>query len=398
MKIKFKIIDVLILLLCLYIFEINLYPLMFNSGFPDFVIYERAVTAYLLEKNPYKPEIQQHLFVYNPLVLHFFVFLEKTLGFSMVMLIIYLSSSVWFVLEAYKSFKDIDLKSLKNNQVVSHDYILLQLSALAFGGIGIGSYLTGNITLYLHLIIISCALGFFRTGFVTYKKLFFLFLLLFSIIKPYFLVYLALALLLNKKLMSAVFSGTSIAFIFAAIWFFSMKMYASEYDEFIGALNKQTLLGNDIGYSFFAIAIKAHLSEKLALIIHAVISLLILLITVFYLPSFFKIKENIYAKFFLLYLVLTFINPRMKEYDLYPALICFFIFLFQISKRYNCLILLGILLSIVPRISQLMLDMNISLPDITTQNHTWQLLAFGVMIMFMLVSKWFSKTKNLNAE
>ena len=393
MTVYLKRIDIFILIISLLIFSYNIHFFIVNGVLADLAIYERAAVAYLQNKNAYRPEVAQNLFVYNPVILHLFAYLERLFGFTHCIAAIYAFTTIWFGVEIYLCFHKLPIKNESIKKATILNFCLIQISALAFGGIGFLSFTTGNITLYTHFLLIACLLGFYRTDCMRYKIIFCILLLFFSIIKPYFLAYLAIIFLIFNNKSQIILALTFIIGAFGATWLSSMYFYAPEYQEFINALHQQILVFNDIGFSIFAVAINAHLSETVSIIIHIIFSIIMLYAFAFYLPRFFSIKTDLYARTFLLYFCLCIINPRMKEYDLYPAIICIFMFFHQITLKNKPIMLLGIIVSIIPELLAVISeDFVIKLPAIFTKAHPWQLL--GLVIMFGVFAIYIMQDKN----
>jgi len=83
----------------------------------------------------------------------------------------------------------------------------------------------------------------------------------------------------------------------------------------------------------------------------------------------------------------------MKEYDLYPAIICIFMFFHQITLKNKTIMLLGIIVSIIPELLAVISeDFVIKLPAIFTKAHPWQLL--GLVIMFGVFATYIMQDKN----
>jgi hypothetical protein len=384
-------IDIVIYAVFWFIFFYDFYPWLEHTGFGDFEIYKRAVVAYLQGKNAYKPEIQQHLFVYNPIVLHFFAYIEQIFGFTRAVVGVYVLVTAWLVFELKNCFpRLIDIQQLRIAKTDSKQLLLILAGWFAFGGIGFGCFFTGNVTLYLHFLLLATLLGFYRSRALSYKIGFMLCVFIFSLIKPYFLAYLGLLFLLFESKIQVVFYGFVIVSLTALSWFGSMQFYPAEFQEFMEALHKQSLIGHDIGYSFFGIAIKAGMTEFNALLMHSALSIT-LLISAWRDESKSGGKSDLAAKLLLFYSLLTLVNPRMKEYDLFPALLSFFLLLQRNCKYSKSIMLAGIMISIIPCFSYLVAFSGLHLPGVFNQNHTWQL--FGLVLMAVMY-KVFSHSRN----
>ena len=110
MTVYLKRIDIFILIISLLIFSYNIHFFIVNEALADLAIYERAAVAYLQNKNAYRPEVAQNLFVYNPVILHLFAYLERLFGFTHCIAAIYAFTTIWFGVEIYLCFHKLLIK------------------------------------------------------------------------------------------------------------------------------------------------------------------------------------------------------------------------------------------------------------------------------------------------
>jgi hypothetical protein len=108
----------------------------------------------------------------------------------------------------------------------------------------------------------------------------------------------------------------------------SSLYFGSEFQSFLSAVQGQTIGKRDLGYGLVMYFYEYYLSAGSliyrAFVLHfAILSVLILMILLLA-----KRSDQLNSARFalLLYFLLTILNPRLKVYDLFPALIALFIF------------------------------------------------------------------------
>lgn len=272
--------------------------------FWDLDVYKTAVKNFENNSNPYSTK-NELLFIYHPIVLDLFGILNK------INLIIGLG--VFYSLSLLFMWLSLGKKYSRE--------ILLSVS---FGGIGLLSFASGNVTPFLHLFLFVLLLNKVRTDkfFLSYAVIF-----IFSLIKPYFLAYYLVPIFVDQKNLR---QKTELGLFFLAIYVATVILYQAVNPDIVSqyhaALRYQIVGKEDVGFSFFYWFLKLTHSNLISIILHSILS--IALIVLFY---FFRVrwsmkdlsKEN---TLYLTYFILTIINPRMKEYDLFPALLSIFIF------------------------------------------------------------------------
>lgn len=320
-----------------------------DSIFSGFWVYPRAILDLQNHVNPYRTDVQW-MFVYHPIVLHAFAKINSFISIIYFLIIFYVLSTVYIAFEIYQLTIQKRFNSLQT-PIAKKDLVILILAAAAFGGSGIVSFLTGNLTLYLHFLLVASILTYFRTKASKYGILFITGVMVFSVIKPYFLAYLILIhyLELSKRNKLLLFFGGAIGFLL--LWIAPIIDSNMEYQEFLNALHTQILLNDNAGGSFFEIVKIAGASNEWGIVIHVAISLGITICGLIYAPRFFravKSPQTPLCSFLLLYFILTLINPRMKIYDLFPGLICFFLWMSQIVKTYTKIMFAGLAGALCP--------------------------------------------------
>ena len=297
----------------------SLYSLQFlDQGiFWDLGIYEKAVGVFNSGGNPY--ELNGYLsFVYHPLVLRFIALFGSYLG--IVLMGAYLASLLFFI------------GSLDSNR----SWWLYSFLAFAYCGIGTISIGSGNVTVFFHLVLLGLLLrnigdGTLRGDSSKLTAAFIVTVVIFSLVKPYMLAYLLIPLVSTwktskqKSIWSLVFMAAG---LLAATLLISSLYFGAEFQSFLSAVQGQTIGKRDLGYGLVMYFYEYYLSAGFliyrAFVLHFAILGAIILTTLFLAKRSGLLNS---ARFtLLLYFLLTILNPRLKVYDLFPALIALFIF------------------------------------------------------------------------
>lgn len=286
----------------------------------DLGIYEKAVLIFNSGGNAYDPSLYMstlspgigHLFIYQPLVLRSMALFGQHLG--LVMILVYTGSLLFF------------FKSLGNRRA----WWFASFFAFAYCGLGTVSIGSGNITAFLHLILISLLLR--NTN---EDKIHFIFFIaavtIFSLIKPYLIMYLLIPLVatfqtnLNKRIWIFTIAA---GLIFIATIIGSLIFFGAEFQSFMTAVRTQTIDKHDLGHGIVMYFYEYYRSAgpliyRAYLLHFAILGLVILGVLLLAKHSNLLSKSNFAL---LLYFLLTILNPRLKVYDLFPALIALFIF------------------------------------------------------------------------
>ena len=295
------------------------YSLQFlNQGiFWDLGIYEKAVGVFNSGGNPY--ELNGYLsFVYHPLVLRFMALFGNYVDIALMGA--YLASLLFFV------------SSLGSNR----SWWLYSFLAFAYCGIGTISIGSGNVTAFFHLTLLGLLLknisdDTLRGDSSKLTAAFIVTVVVFSLVKPYMLAYLLIPLVSTwktskqKSIWSLVFMAAS---LLAVTLLISSLYFGAEFQSFLSAVQVQTIGKRDLGYGLVMYFYEYYLSAGSliyrAFVLHFAILGAIILTTLFLAKRSGLLNS---ARFtLLLYFLLTILNPRLKVYDLFPALIALFIF------------------------------------------------------------------------
>ena len=307
-----------------------------NGIFWDLGIYAKAINVLNSGGDPYSPDQLGGFlsFVYHPLVLHVMALFGSWL--FPVVVTFYIASIIYF------------LFSLKKNS----NLWLSAFLAFAYCGIGFISIASGNLTVFFHLILLGI-LARDASQDLEQKKnsklptsintTFVILLLVFSIVKPYFLIYLAIPLIMQwgkkegfAKTLRLVLTWMS---IFIILMISSSLFYGAEFSSFISAVQNQTLGKRDLGYGLVMFFYDYYLSAGpliyRAFVLHFAIAVLLLLIAIYLAikNKWLSVNKLNSAYFpFLLYFLLTLFNPRLKVYDLFPAFFALYVYFFSLKS------------------------------------------------------------------
>ena len=320
----------------------TLYSLQFlNQGiFWDLGIYEKAIEVFRSGGNPY--ELNGYLsFVYHPLVLRFMALFGSHSYIAL--MVAYISGLLFFLI------------SLGSNR----SWWLYAFLAFAYCGIGTISIGSGNVTAFFHLILLGILLRHISNGEndrVASSNgflVFILLVLLFSLVKPYMLAYLLIPMALTWKSnqQRSTWTLVLLAATFLALFLILSSLYfGAEFQSFLSAVQGQTIGKRDLGYGLVMYFYEYYLSAGSliyrAFVLHFAILGAILLITLFLAKRSGALNTSRFA--LLLYFLLTILNPRLKVYDLFPALIALFIYAsaFEQSKIIKFLFVIAYALSL----------------------------------------------------
>ena len=305
-----------------------------NGIFWDLGIYAKAINIFNSGGDPYSPDqLGSYLsFVYHPLVLHVMALFGSWL--SLALMAFYIASIVYFLL------------GLRKNS----NLWLSAFLAFAYCGIGFISIASGNLTVFFHLILLGI-LARDASQDLEQKKnsklptsintTFVILLLAFSIIKPYFLIYLAIPLIMQwgkkegfAKTLRLVLTWIS---IFIILMVSSSLYYGAEFSSFISAVQNQTLGKRDLGYGLVMFFYDYYLSAGpliyRAFVLHFAIAFLLLLISIYLaIKNKWLSAGNLNSAYFpfLLYFLFTLFIPRLKVYDLFPAFFALYVYFFSL--------------------------------------------------------------------
>jgi len=332
--------SVLIAVLIGAIWSLYSFQFLAQGIFWDLGIYEKAVNIFNAGGNPY--ELNGYLsFVYHPLVLRAIAWFGNYLGPALIAF--YIASLLFF------------FSSLGGNR----SWWLYSFLAFAYCGIGTISIGSGNITVFFHLVLLGILLKSIAaeqtlkasSGKLT--TIFILAVVVFSIVKPYMLAYLLIPLVLTWKTQQqkSIWSLTFLAGLVLALTLLLSSLYfGAEFQSFLSAVRGQTIGKRDLGYGLVMYFYEYYLSAGSliyrAFVLHFAILGAILLVTLFLAKRSGILNSS--RLMLLVYFLLTILNPRLKVYDLFPALITLFIYAsaFEQSRLVKGLFLIAYALSL----------------------------------------------------
>jgi hypothetical protein len=308
----------------------------------DLGIYEKAALIFNAGGNAYDASFYMskvtpgigHLFIYQPIVLRVMSLFGEYLG--VVMILVYAGSLLFF------------FQSLGKNR----SWWLASFFAFAYCGLGTVSIGSGNITAFLHLILISLLLRNINKDRITFTAFVFA-VTLFSLMKPYFIAYLLIPLAATFQTypQKRVWSLTIIAGImFTGAIIGSWLYFGEEFQVFMSAVKTQTIDKHDLGHGvvmyFYEYYRSAGALIYRAYLLHFAILGSVILFALFLANHSKLLNQANFA--LLLYFLLTILNPRLKVYDLFPALVALFLFssTFPQTITRSCLFIIAYALSL----------------------------------------------------
>jgi hypothetical protein len=212
-------------------------------------------------------------------------------------------------------------------------------------------------------------------------------ILLSALIKPYLLLFLAVPVMLYERRVIALVSVSVVVALFGAIWVSFQMRWPDEYAQFFANLRGATLGKGDLGYTgFHAFGALTH-NVVLALALHTVVTVLLLaLVQQFFKQKYAGREAPFLPHFLVLYLVLTLANPRMKEYDLFPALVGFFAVIGALSRWSAYLTLAALLPTLVPLTAMLAPEFVANHLLLFDPFGTWQMVGLAVLGITLLIA------------
>jgi hypothetical protein len=110
--------------------------------------------------------------------------------------------------------------------------------------------------------------------------------------------------------------------MFLVLWIAGALIWPAEYAAFNVALEKATLVANDLGYGYFELMNSFIHSMPISIVLHTMLAATLLYLALFIAPQRLGLSNS---PFFRILLAIPFVilaNPRMKEYDWFLGVIC----------------------------------------------------------------------------
>jgi hypothetical protein len=258
--------------------------------------------------------------------------------------------------------------------------------AAAFGGVGAPALMSGNLAPTMDFALMAALLRGRRDPGALSRYLPYALILLFALVKPYFLLFLAAPVILYERRVVALLCGVIVTAMFAAIWLSFQAYWPSEYAQFLANLRWHILGRGDLGYTFFYVFGALTRKVDLALTLHVFVSLLLLaLVPMLFARKYGPAKAPFVPQLMVLHLALTLANPRMKDYDLFPALVGFFAVFGLLSRASERIILAGLSLAAVPLLGSVFPAVSARHPILFDPFGNWQIVGLAVIAVLFLV-------------
>jgi hypothetical protein len=353
----------------------------------DLNVYDRAVYDFINNDFPYRTDISLQ-FVYHPYVLMMLDSLRKVLALKPMLMLLYLLATIFF---GKQLFQYVCLIKQKEKLTTSLSIFWLIVPSIGFGGAGIDAFQTGNLTLFLHFLVLGT---FFTAKKNSTCKFIFLFqcsILFAAIVKPYYLAYLILLIYLTDYRRFTLLTLITVS-LAAVIWLSASIFTPNLYEQFVTSLVHQTLGKGDLGYAIFGL-LRRFTGDSISILVHVAVMLLVLMgIIVFIKQEGYDLRSEKIIPLVIAFII--FLNPRMKEYDFIIAIFFSYLFLFLVNQPvYLKAVCLSWGIATVPLFSAIAIKLGLMEPiKILTAQYHFQILGFLVLSVFLMLSIKFTKT------
>ena len=311
------------IILCIgtFVFYTSVESFNFKEFLWDLKVYDRAVNDYVHDGFAYRTDVD-YQFVYHPYVLIMFDLLNEIFNLKVFFLFIYSSITIFFGIQLIQY---IILHSQKDKFSKRLSILWLLGPAIGFGSAGIVALESGNLTLFLHFLVLGAFFKAKKNSKYLFIFIFQLCILFTSIIKPYFLAYLILLIYLTDYKRFVLLTLITVSLV-ALIWLSASIFIPNLFEQFVTSLTHQTLVKGDLGYTVFGI-VQRYTGTSIGILVHLLVMFLALIGLLF----FIKLKGYDLRSWQVIPLVIvfiTFLNPRMKVYDFPIAIFFIYMFLF----------------------------------------------------------------------
>ena len=387
----------ILLFICLIsgVFYSHFWISLGRGYFWDFKVYEEAVSQFSGGNDPYQSSAL--LFVYHPYVIYFLSALNRLVEIRYIFFVLYAVVSIYALWQLHEFMKICaGLKQKKAPLLL--DVAVIIIAAVCFGNAGTLSILSGNVSPFIHLWLLSLVIGHVRKKDRIFPWLFAASVFILSMVKPYFLAYLLFGgIFWNPRTWAA----TSVAVILMAscLWLSALWFMPDLYNSFETSLHDQILNRNqaDLGYSFFGILKPIVNDVKVALALHGAIMIFLYYFLMIWLPKKYVSERAPYLKMLLLVPIVVLSNPRMMGYDFPIAMLAWFVFLYLTdTKHYAKVVLCGVLIALFPIKYYFARKLQILSSSAPAFDDTyWQIIAFSLMLV---IHTWNNARSNKMAE
>lgn len=317
-----------------------------GGWFWDLEVYERALSAHGRGTDPYYTGVLLP-FVYHPVVLRLLALLDSIGSLRVVLIALTVGAVIWLSREVMYTTTHPQGGEAGSRSFGPMHYLVAFAMACAFGGVGVTACMSGNVSVTMHFAMMAALLRGGRPGGLFFRFLPFGLLVLCSLVKPFFLAYLAVPVLLYERRLTALACSFVVVALFGVLWYGFEVYWPGEYAHF--QLNVVRLLSDqDPWYSFFYVFCALTGSRPLSLAAHCVMSVLMIVLVLRLFRQRFGRDVPFAPQLLVLYGVLTLASPRVKEYDLFPVLVGLFLALDLLTPLALRLILISVMLTLIP--------------------------------------------------
>jgi len=281
---------------------VNVWITKFPNVFWDLNVYQAAGAAFQSGQGAYAQDYHGLRFVYAPLVLWLFSLLGDWL--TPLFLTLYAIITAWFVIAVPASLRW---------------SLLLVFGVLFHYDLMLRAALTGNLTIFAHLLIILLWLA---PANILCRAALLLTISMMALIKPYFAAYFMLWGLRDGKITrDSLLAALALGLVILA-WVAQAVLAPDSFAAFLNALDAQAGLGEgnpDIGIGIFRVALWLTHASKPALALHVLVSVALIVGWLLWLRRPLAETDGPAARLLLLtgpLILCLLINPRFKVYDI----------------------------------------------------------------------------------
>ena len=299
--------------------------------FWDIEVYQFAVNSAKDGEDPYLNR-SGFDFMYHPMIIPLLKLLSLILPLKIILPIIY-CIAIFFLLSVLNNWNMIPNSFNKSERMV---LVILLLGFFGWSYLGL---LSGNLSILGHLTLQFLGFHLILRRQTHIQIIFFLTVLAFSLIKPYFLAYLVLYLAFS--ILKLLIIGAGATFSFLGLWILLSINDPDSYSNFIENLTRGTYTNEDLGFSLFS-SLQVFLGSWPALTLH--VALILIFISI-YLKNKSLLSLNYQSIWLILIAIIS--NPRIKEYDAIFLLVLAYIAIAQASTNAKKVILKTLILTSV---------------------------------------------------
>ena len=338
-----RIITVMTIILSLFFSITDYFPMRLGSDVNPLI---QAVNDYAVRIDPYR-HMAQSMFVYHPYVLKTLVGINNLVPLHIFLFFVYVISIFWF---GYQSCRWL-IVQIPSTMQVKKDITFVLLISLSFGNVTIVSILCGNLSAYFHLILIGLIFHYSTQKNVLILYLLGLTIVLFSVVKPYFLAYILFYFLVFKNIQSILTAGV-ICICTGLIWLSGIYFLPDLYERFAGALQYQLLVKDDLGGFSSLRMMGPLLGIKGAFIAHLGVVGVAMYTLLVVGPSKTVFMKNPANQLLIMILLIVFINPRLVFYDFYVTIfVLSYLVYINFPTRFNQIYLFGFLIALLSQLA-----------------------------------------------